>query len=256
VKRRSRTIGSYGKGEGKWCQGHTKEIESCNVPATHIKQPPVNCKLDDWSAWNSCSATCEIGQHLRSRKVLVQATNGGSSCTDALEEVNQCDQGMCPQIPGKKPCVWGSWMEWGACDKCGGQRKRTRQILKMAEDGGNPCTPGASEETEKCKRQCHTPVFCAWSAWEEEEGCSVTCGTGTVKRVRYLQARAQASTLVEIDPKVKDDLEMDDKRRSREVWLSFAAGNLVSVACVMLAMVALRACRPGGSTAYAGVEAA
>merc|ERR1711865_1172872 len=93
--------------------------------------------------------------------------------------------------------------EWGACDKCGGQRKRTRQIFKMAEDGGNPCTPGASEETEKCKRQCHAPVFCAWSAWEEDGGCSVTCGTGTVKRVRYLQARAQASTLVEIDSNVK-----------------------------------------------------
>jgi len=85
----------------------------------------------------------------------------------------------------------------------------------------------------------------------------VTCGTGTKKRIRYLHAHAHPTTLVEVNPKVEDDLKMDDKRRSRDVWLSFAAGNLVTCACVMLGMVALRACRSGGSmAAYNGVDAA
>merc|ERR1711957_575944 len=181
----------YGKGAGRWCSGHTKEIKGCNVPSVDIKKPKVNCVLDQWTPWTQCSVTCAGGQHQRERVVKVEAKNGGSSCYGPLAEVDECNAGHCPTPPGPKPCIWGAWMGWGACDKCGGQRKRTRQILKMPEDGGEPCTPGASEETEKCKRQCHAPVYCAWSGWEEEGDCSVTCGVGTVKRIRYLQAHAQ-----------------------------------------------------------------
>jgi len=174
-------------------------------------------------------------------------------CDGPLSEVSECNTAACPVAPGPKPCVWGQWMGWGACDKCGGQRKRTRQILHMPEDGGAPCPPDASEETEKCKRQCHAPVFCSWSAWEHEGGCSVTCGVGTVKRVRYLQAKAQPPALARLYEKVKDT-SMDDDRRRREVLLSFAGGSMVTLAGVMIGMVALRARRP--SSAYAGITVA
>ena len=31
-------------------------------------------------------------------------------------------------------CMWGQWEMWGACDKCGGQRKRFRRVLWQEQD--------------------------------------------------------------------------------------------------------------------------
>merc|ERR1711957_173499 len=217
-----------------------------NIAPGEVQKVKQNCVLGEWEPWAQCSVTCGKGQHNRMREVEAEGKNGGVMCDGSLSEVSECNPLACPVPKGPKPCEWGEWMEWGACDKCGGQRKRTRQIERMPEDGGEPCSAGASEETQKCKRQCHAPVFCSWSAWEEEGGCSVTCGVGTVKRVRYLQAKAEPPAAARLYEKVKD-APVDDNGRRREVMLSFAGGSMVTFAGVMIAMVALRARRPSSS---------
>merc|ERR1711990_133448 len=58
VKRRSRRIVTYGKGEGRWCNGDTKQIHSCNFCGLK-PEPPVDCSFTVWSTWTTCSATCD-----------------------------------------------------------------------------------------------------------------------------------------------------------------------------------------------------
>jgi len=137
-------------------------------------------------------------------KVVTQeASGGGAQCDGAIKKVMPCTMDACPLPPAARPCEWGEWTQWGACDKCGGQRKRTRQIIAMPEDGGEPCEMGASEEVDDCPRQCHTTYWCEWGDWEDEGDCTVTCGTGIIKKARYLQATAIP---VESLAQVYDDL--------------------------------------------------
>jgi len=241
VKRRSRRIASYGKGRGAWCNGHTKEITGCNFPPSAVTKPEVPCQWGLWDAWSKCSVTCgTAGQQQRKREIAVEPENGGSACNGPLIEIHQCAVDPCPLPPGPKPCLWGNWMEWGACDKCGGQRKRSRQIVRMPEDGGLPCTPGASEETEKCKRECHKQIFCAWNSWEDEGSCSATCGVGTVKRVRYLQVSTQAGIVSAAELHKDLDSTTPENHHLREVMLSFACGSVASFMVVLVVMFALR----------------
>jgi len=156
-------------------------------------------------------------------------------------------------------------MQWGACDKCDGEKKRSRQILRMPEEGGTPCPDGASEELTKCDRKCHDPVYCVWTQWEAEGSCSATCGEGTVKRVRYLQAtKTKPELVLEGDESLTDEFleenqiyrrefsSSESDSRTREMILSFASGGLVSFVGVMIVMLALRSRRQ--TVTYSGVD--
>lgn len=242
VTRRSRTIAEYGSGTGSACMGNTKEIESCNLNA-HVHLPaPEPCTFSDWSSWSDCSVTCGEGQFHRSREVDDMASHGGALCNGPLAEISRCVKEHC-LVTGPKPCLWGDWGEWGACDKCGGQRKRNRVVKRMPEAGGTSCRLGASEETEKCKRQCHEPVYCSWGEWEDESMCSVTCGEGTKKRARYLKTFTAISSLSERpSPMGSTELLYTKFRKSseehtRDVVVSFVIGSVVSVAAVMMAVM-------------------
>jgi len=246
VKRRSRRIASYGKGKGAWCNGGTKEITGCNFPPTLEVQAEVPCQWGLWDSWSKCSATCGSGQSERKRDIAVEPENGGSTCAGPLSQIEQCADEICPIPPGPKPCEWGVWMEWGACDKCGGQRKRNRQIVRMPEEGGTPCVAGASEETEECKRECHKQVFCAWNSWEDEGACSTSCGVGTVKRVRYLQvSNGEETSSVIAEAEIHDgiDFKTSPDNHLREVMLSFACGSVASFMAVLVVMLAVRSRR-------------
>jgi len=113
----------------------------------------------------------------------------------------------------------------------------------MPEDGGDPCEAGASEETEKCKRQCHKPVFCEWGKWQNEGECSVTCGTGVVKRVRYLQMTNKPTGQINLVEEY-EDLAQKQKvvadSHVRDIVISFASGGLLSFVALMVAMFVLR----------------
>jgi len=190
---RSRRIEQYGQVDGSWCVGPTKEISPCNnvtdIPECRDGEP-TNCILGDWGSWDSCTATCSGGQQTRKRTVVQEAKAGGKSCKVDLTQADGCNQVRAkPLFP--VDCNWHDWQEWSACDKCGGQRKRSRNIKTMPNDGGQPCSWEAAEETAACPRECHGPIICEWSEWEQSGGCSSTCGTGVLKRTRRLVARTQ-----------------------------------------------------------------
>merc|ERR1719240_1450598 len=133
------------------------------------------------------------------------------------------------------PCQWSDWSEWGACDKCGGQRKRTRHIDKMPEAGGTPCDIAASEEVGKCDRQCHDAFYCRWSPWKPVAGdsCSRTCGGGSIKMERHLIATkitdtADSESLTSLSD-LKGSIATDDDHRTSELFFSFACGGLVTL---------------------------
>lgn len=250
VQRRSRAIQAYGKGNGAWCDGDMKQIQGCNEKEEESLNP-INCVFGLWSPWTVCTATCGSGQETRTRVIATEAQDGGLQCSGILGEVHQCGETPCPIPKGPKPCVWGAWVEWAACDKCGGQRKRNRQIVAMPEQGGEACAYGASEETTSCKRQCHEPVFCSWGAWQNEGSCSATCGTGVIIRTRALQGYTKsnppAAAAIGASASFKEGLDLgladadEEHSNLQEVVLSFAAGGLVSFMAVMIAMRAMRA---------------
>merc|ERR1719447_2721711 len=95
----------------------------------------VDCKVEDWSTWSDCSATCGGGTKTRGRGVLQEAENGGAVCP-ALEEEEPCNTDQCPI-----DCEVEDWSSWSNCSAtCGGGNKtRGREVVQEAENGGVVC---------------------------------------------------------------------------------------------------------------------
>merc|ERR1711879_755061 len=159
-KQRSRTISRYGKGDGKFCDGSLKEVDNCNVDTNPAPtpEPEQPCAFSDWQP-TECTHSCGGGTRTLSRHVE------SGHCTGELEKVEKCNMEACPVcIDCIKVCKWGQWEHWDSCTKCGGQRKRTRQMHSHAVRNHHKdkeeedrrlehipteilCDPGASEET-------------------------------------------------------------------------------------------------------------
>merc|ERR1719447_1972431 len=109
----------------------------------------VDCKVEDWSSWTKCSATCGSGTKTRGRGVVREAESGGAPCP-ALEETEHCNTDQCPA-----DCEVEDWSSWSDCSAtCGGGTKtRGRGVVQEAENGGAVCP--ALEEKESCNTdQC------------------------------------------------------------------------------------------------------
>jgi len=197
TKRRSRRISRYGRGNGAFCVGGLKETSPCNPtpdgtpPAECAQAPAVHCLLGEWSEWGACSATCGGGRSSRSREVLQEAEHGGKACEGSLSEARECGRDLCGHEP--VDCAFGDWQDWGACAKCGGQRKRFRSITQYPKFGGANCVPFAHEETSSCPRKCGEEAFCTWAAWKSWGQCNAQCGEGRRSRRRYLAVTDDAA---------------------------------------------------------------
>jgi len=232
VKRRVRSIKQYGQGDGGFCHGDLKQITGCNtcedLGTCDKEQPKQDCVLGAWEK-GKCTATCGSGHTMSTRIVVTQPSNGGAPCDAKLEKITPCNEEDCETVT-VKGCEWDQWLSWGACDKCGGQRKRNRQIKHMPEKGGSPCEIGASEEIEKCPRHCHTEYWCEWGEWSISN-CSVACGHGVAKKSRQLVATpvTTASQLAAVYRAMdKDDVLHQQSNRVRDVWAAFCGGGLMS----------------------------
>lgn len=187
IKRRSRRIAVYGRGHGKYCMGALKETSPCHPdPGMHASRAcrPVkdqDCQMGQWTQWGACDVTCGGGQRTRSRSVDQEAQGQGLTCHESLTETQGCAQQECHAIGPKVNCEWSVWSQWGACNKCGGQRSRFRHVVRESANGGLPCELKASEETGKCPRKCHESMFCVWGHWESWSACSTSCGSGGVR---------------------------------------------------------------------------
>lgn len=190
IKTRERGIGKYGQGNGSYCEGALKQTFPCNVISSKPDGPAVDCEIGEWEPWTKCTQPCGSEQKMRHRKILHLAENGGLSCDGDLSVVQGCG-GPCP---GPTPCLLGEWGEWGACSKCGGQKKRFKSISQYPSHGGKDCELGATEETADCPRECHTKRYCSWNDWTDWGLCTSTCGHGKRSRRRYLRWNEANST--------------------------------------------------------------
>eukprot|EP00434_Breviolum_minutum_P022929 symbB.v1.2.020228.t1/scaffold1690.1/size105730/2 len=191
IKRRTRTIAVQGKEQGKYCVGPLKQTSPCPSGPDCFGGPPVDCELSVWESWETCSTTCGVGQRNRERMVLQRPENGGKMCDGDLVVTESCQNQPCHTCT-PTDCMWGQWEMWGACDKCGGQRKRFRRVTVQADCGGRICERAYAEEISNCSRVCHTPTYCTWATWRNWGECTVSCGAnGFRTRVRFLEAHGK-----------------------------------------------------------------
>jgi len=81
---------------GVWSEiGKMKKARSYHAVVDVSLFCSVDCKVEDWSSWSDCSATCGGGTKTRGRGVVQEAENGGAPCP-ALEEEESCNTDQCP----------------------------------------------------------------------------------------------------------------------------------------------------------------
>jgi len=133
-----------------------RDQRNCNMDAC-----PVDCKVDDWSGWTSCSAECGGGVMERSRNVLVQAQHDGEPCEPGENEI-ACNIQNCD-----KPCVLSDWTSFTQCSKScsAGSHRRFKTVMEEAVGQGG-CPDPQSEERlhiwdHSCNQwKCRSPVTC------------------------------------------------------------------------------------------------
>jgi hypothetical protein len=144
---------------------------------------PKDCTVGDWSAFNSCGATCisagEIVQHTRVRFVIEQATSGDcpGTCNDVLTDSEICALPAC-----EVDCDMGDWKVWEGCSAtCGaGTETRRRDIATHPSAHGIACP--AEEESRTCVGNACV-VNCLYSEWTTA-ACSQICGGGVARQTR------------------------------------------------------------------------
>lgn len=135
-----------------------EKVEPCNqFPC------PVDCRLDQWSGWSSCSVMCGGGVSARSRHVLQQMLNGGEPCGD-VSETDTCNLDSCDE-----DCELSAWSPWSGCSKpCGGGHLTSTKTVVAPPRGDGKC-PGEFAPERLRTQQCN------------EQACTVAAGQTTVQ---------------------------------------------------------------------------
>ncbi|XP_063438691.1 hemicentin-1-like [Mytilus trossulus] len=164
---------SYG---GSFCNGNTSDLDFCNP-----HECPVDGSWSGWSAWNTCSETCNGGIQDRTRKFdAPQPINGGLYCNGPMIESRPCNNMNC-EIDGN----WGTWSIWSVCNATcgGGVKKRTRNCNNpYPSAAGSPCS-GMVEESLLCAEN-NCPINGGWIEWNGWSLCLTSCGSGNRTRTR------------------------------------------------------------------------
>eukprot|EP00397_Hematodinium_sp_SG-2012_P006578 GEMP01006612.1.p1 GENE.GEMP01006612.1~~GEMP01006612.1.p1 ORF type:complete len:1075 (+),score=211.21 GEMP01006612.1:97-3225(+) len=180
---RNRSIRQDQVGDGKSCSGVLKDVSVCG--GNSCLQPTL-CMVSEWSEWSGCTKSCGNGQHERHRHVTQEADDGGQGCTEPLSELAGCNLDPCA---GVVDCVWGDWVEWGACSaSCGGGDHSRSRLIKVApRNGGKLCEPLAMSEVVACQMEpCEAAVDCQFAQWTLWDACSCSCN-GIQARGRHIE---------------------------------------------------------------------
>lgn len=161
---------------GKACPA-AKSTQLCNPHSC-----PTDCVVSTWTAWDSCSRTCDTGKTERTRSIRREMANGGVKCPPTLQMMSCHDQ-HCPIH-----CDVGEWTSWSGCPvTCGGgEQTRTRAIITHAEHGGFFC-PETDDDKECAADNC--PIDCLMADWDTWTICDATCGGGVQRRERTIITR-------------------------------------------------------------------
>ena len=124
---RSNTAPKHG---GKACP-HTAETRVCNHGPC-----AVHCVTSPFSAWSTCSKSCEGGTQSRARRIITFNIFGGYVCP-YLKETRSCNSFVCP--------IDGGWSAFNKCDQFCGSGSQSRTCNNPApHHGGAFCSGSAT----------------------------------------------------------------------------------------------------------------
>ncbi|XP_062508274.1 SCO-spondin-like [Corticium candelabrum] len=162
---------------GTECPGLATEWQPCPGP----RDCPMDGRWSPWSAFSSCTKTCEGGTKERFRECNnPQPRHGGSYCSGVARETSECNKQPCPVNGG-----WTWWSIWSSCSlTCeGGKQNRTRQCTNpLPRYGGLGC-PGPNVDIQECA-YVNCPVNGNWGNWNAWSDCSESCKGGRRSRTR------------------------------------------------------------------------
>jgi len=164
---------------GSPCLGKSNKTIECNERCC-----PVDCVWGDWEN-KTCSASCEGGEMIRTRRIKTKEACGGQPCIGPTNETVPCNTQCCPVH-----CSWGQWNKVTDCSKtCGNgvmRYVRTWQIPQSC--GGSPCL-GKSNKFVECNESC-CPVDCVFTQWSSFGSCQRNCKTGYRYRRRKIETKS------------------------------------------------------------------
>merc|ERR1719316_1342800 len=142
----NRTISILPAYGGAECPPLTMDRVCNDVPC------PIDCEVEMWSGWSTCSADCGGGVKQRVRSVITQPQHGGVRCGET-SEAEPCNMQSCD-----KDCVLAEWTPWGPCSKeCdGGLQERVRHISEPLVGQGS--CPEATSEARQEFLECNTQL--------------------------------------------------------------------------------------------------
>ena len=176
LQTRTRTVTKPAANGGTACPTLT-ETQQCNTQAC-----PVNCELNAWSNWSTCTKPCGQGTQFRSRTVKTPATNGGKDC-DSLEETRFCNEtacvpggivstnGQCGPYANETKCPDGQCCSTSGWCGTGQEHCYDRRRKDTVYHGTNAPTAASFEPSIDC--------VSSWSGWSS---CSKPCGRGSQTR--------------------------------------------------------------------------
>ena len=175
-------------GSGERVRGRSERVRaayggrSC-APLTEnarcsLQQCPQDCSVSAWSAWSSCSRSCDDGISRRYRTIARDTAHGGQKCPE-LERTELCNDGPCPQ-----ECKVSPFSPWSGCSKTcgGGTQTRLRVVLQHPS---RPLLCPYLSETRVCGAR-HCPIDCVVGEFGAWSTCTRTCGGGVQHHVRKL----------------------------------------------------------------------
>uniref|UniRef100_A0A7S4GQJ7 Spondin-like TSP1 domain-containing protein n=1 Tax=Oxyrrhis marina TaxID=2969 RepID=A0A7S4GQJ7_OXYMA len=193
-QKRTRDIAVEATARGAPCEGPMQDWQDCNLQPCSDEEP-IPCVWGLWNSWSSCSSACN-GHRQRTRSIVQFADHGGMPCQGAERQLGACNMKTAAcEDDWPVDCMLSDWSDWTRCTRAcdGGQKYRTREVLREARNNGIPCS-GPTSESSACNEQsCAASMVydCQWDDWGEWSACTKSCSGGERQRHRKIKVQAR-----------------------------------------------------------------